>query len=114
MKHICIDNINDLHKLRGSKYVQSSTEKTFTYVKELLEDGIPVMYSGTPCQIEGLNLFLQKEYTNILTVEIICPGVPSPKLFKKYIVFMEEKLGAKIRKVFFRDENEGGYSGNEN
>ncbi len=108
VKHICIDNINDLHKLRGSKYVQSSTEKTFTYVKELLEDGIPVMYSGTPCQIEGLNLFLQKEYTNILTVEIICHGVPSPKLFKKYIVFMEEKLGAKIRKVFFRDENEGG------
>lgn len=108
VKHIMVNNIQDLAKLRGSKYVQSEIGNTYKIAQKELQAGRKVVFSGTPCQIEGLNLFLKKEYKNLLTIEIICHGTPAPRLFEKYIDFMEKKLGDIIKHVFFRDEVGGG------
>ena len=86
-EHIGIEDKNELYKLRGSKYVQSNTKNTFKDVKENLENSRMVLYSGTPCQIAGLKQFLGKEYDNLYTVDLVCHGVPSPKLFKKLFLY---------------------------
>ena len=85
VSHIMVSNLEDLKQLRGSKYLQSDTGNTFTLCKEFLDNGVPVLYSGTPCQISGLRHFLKKEYSNLLLVDVICHGVPSPDVWKKYL-----------------------------
>lgn len=83
--HGSIEKKEDIHLFRGSKYVQCRTENTFIEVKEALNAGRRVLYSGTPCQIAGLRLFLRKEYKNLLTVDFVCHGVPSPGVFRWYL-----------------------------
>lgn len=68
-----------LSVFRGSKYVQSRVGYSYIKVREFLKEGRKVIFSGTSCQIAGLNHFLCKEYDNLLTVEVVCHGVPSPK-----------------------------------
>jgi len=102
---IRVTNKQDLEKLRGSKYVFSNTLDTFTKAKKDLEEGKKVLYIGTPCQIAGLYAFLRKEYENLLTIDIVCHGVPSTKLFKKYIEYLEEKYKAKIENYEFRNKD---------
>ena len=92
VKHICIDNIDDIDTLRRSKYVQSDTSDTFKSVKNDLEAGRMVLYCGTPCQIKGLSLFLRKQYDNLITVDFVCHGVPSPRCGKIiYTAFAKRK-----------------------
>lgn len=87
----------ELQQLRGSKYVTSDTKKTFSQVKEFLEEGKKILYIGVPCQIGGLKKFLKKDYENLYTIDdIICHGVPSQKIFKKYLENEEKKLREKI------------------
>lgn len=105
--HIGIDNVKDLHKLQGSKYVQSSVGTTYREVKKILQGGRKVLYSGTPCQIAGLKGYLMKEYDDLLTIDIICHGVPSAKFFKDYLSITEEKLKGKIKEFKFRDKSIG-------
>ena len=107
LKHIAITNKKDLHKLQGSKYLQSNTKNTFKEVKEYLNDNKIVLYVGTPCQIKGLHLFLNKKYDNLYTVDIICHGVPSPLVFSKYISKLEEKYNSNVIKYDFRNKDEG-------
>lgn len=109
-EHIRVDTYNDLEKLQGSKYVQSNTKNTFIDVKKDIKAGKIVLYSGTPCQIAGLYSFLGKITDNLFTVEILCHGVPSPKMFKEYIKWRENKSGKKIIKYSFRHK-EKGYGG---
>jgi len=106
VEHICIDNIYDLYKLRGSKYLQSNTNITYKKVKDYLDKNVIVLYTGTPCQIEGLLSYLQIDYENLFTQDIICHGVPSPKVWKKYLEF---RLGNTKDKTIinFRDKSEG-------
>lgn len=85
MYHIIIHNMDELDKIRRSKYLQSSTEDTFQKTRELLEQGNYVLYSGCPCQIVGLLRFLGKDYEKLYTVDVLCHGVPSPKLFKEHL-----------------------------
>lgn len=75
----------DLAKFRGSKYVQSKVMNTYREVETQLKAGRKVLYSGTPCQIAGLKRFLRKDYENLLTVDFICHGVPSPGVFRTYL-----------------------------
>lgn len=104
--------ISGLKKFRNSKYVQSNTGETFTEVKNMLVAGKLVCYSGTPCQIEGLKSFLQKDYENLITVDVVCRAVPSPMIWQKYIEIQREKLGNKISNIVFRDKHYGyKYSG---
>jgi coenzyme F420-reducing hydrogenase beta subunit len=107
VSHIAVYTISELYRMQSSKYVQSDTLKTFSEVKTALKGGMMVLYSGTPCQIGGLNAFLGKEYPNLLTVDIICHGVPSPKLFAKYIEWLGIKNKGKILSCNFRDKTGG-------
>lgn len=112
--HIRINKWEKLQLLNGSKYIQSDTLNTFQMAKEDLERGTLVLYSGTPCQIAGLNTFLGKVYENLITVDIICHGVPSYAYFRKYIEWLEKNQGIQIRIVNFRskDNKQWGLSGN--
>ena len=109
VEHIEITKIEELDLLRGSKYVQSNTLDTFSRVKGNLENNKYVLYTGTPCQIAGLKQFLRKDYNNLITIDIVCHGVPSPKLFKKYKQNLEEKQKSKITKFSFRDKTKNGW-----
>lgn len=85
VNHVMIHSIEELDKIRRSKYLQSSTGNTFKETKELLEKGEYVLYSGCPCQIAGLLRFLGKDYDTLYTVDVLCHGVPSPKLFQEHL-----------------------------
>lgn len=84
VKHILIKSKSELPLLCGSKYIQSNTEKVFKIVKEHLSIQT-VLFSGTPCQVKGLKTFLGKDYDNLITVELVCHGVPSPLVFRRYL-----------------------------
>lgn len=92
-KHIEVKTIEGLHKLRGSKYVQSSVGLTYQFVKKNLMADRYVLFTGTPCQISGLLTFLNKEYPKLITMDLICHGVPSNALFKQYVRKLEGRLG---------------------
>ena len=84
-KHIACTNAEDLKYLRGSKYLQSDIKRTFCEAREALQNGRYVLFTGTPCQIAGLRSFLLKPYERLVTVDIVCHGVPSNELFCNYI-----------------------------
>ena len=106
-KQIWIDAEKDLYRLQGSKYVQSEIGNTYKEAKIFLEDGKKVLFSGTPCQIHGFKSFLKKDYADLITIVIICHGVPSEKLFKDYINYYEQKFGGKIIDYKFRSKTNG-------
>lgn len=110
VEHKKATTIEQLASFRKSKYVQSDLKNTFREAKELLDEGILVCYSGTPCQISGLKSFLQKDYENLLLVDIMCHSVPSPLFFEKYKQYILRKLCAqKILNIDFRDKRKYGY-----
>lgn len=109
-KHIMIDSIQELEKLQGSKYVASSTNNTYQQVKVLLQTGKKVLYSGSPCHIAGLNSFLGKNYDNLFTIDLICHGTPSQKLFTKYLEWLGKRNKEKIIYYGFRDKDVAGWS----
>ena len=98
---IRVDDINRLYHLRGSKYLQAEIRDTYKLVKEDLENGLLVLFSGTGCQINGLKLFLKSKYDNLYCVDMICHGVPSPALWRKYVQVYEKQYG-KLKTVNFR------------
>ncbi len=85
VKHILIDNIKDLPKLQKSKYLQSYIGTVFRDVKQNLEKGKDILFTGCPCQIAGLKSYLRKEYDNLITVDLLCGNAPSPMFFQKYL-----------------------------
>lgn len=107
VKHIEVDKVCDLYKLRGSKYVQSRIGDTFKSAKEHLEQGKPVLFSGTPCQISGLKTYLRKDYANLILQDFICHGVPSPKIWQKYVKFREDAAALTARQISFRHKESG-------
>lgn len=110
--HIEINKLENLIKLQGSKYVQSDVGNTYSMAKQRLSEGKKVLFSGTPCQVAGLKAYLGKrEHDDLLTIDIICHGVPSAKLFEEYIGILEKKYKGKIKKFYFRDKTYGsGYN----
>ena len=117
------ETIDGLAVFRGSKYVQASTGDSYKQCKELLNKGILVLYSGTPCQIAGLKHYLRKDYENLITVDFVCHGVPSPGIWDKYLYetlntahravdgtsSVSSSLNAKslIKDIKFRDKTDG-------
>lgn len=83
--HDYTETVEGLSAFRGSKYVQSRIESSFRQTERFLKAGRKVLFSGTPCQIAGLRRFLRKEYGNLLTVDIVCHGVPSPGVWREYL-----------------------------
>ena len=107
VKHVCVDDAAELDRLRGSKYVQSEVGTAYLQAKEYLERGRKVLFTGTPCQIGGLLSFLGKPYENLYTQDIICHGVPSPKLWKKYVDFRQMRAKSGTKRVSFRAKLHG-------
>ena len=95
--------IADLSALRGSKYVQSNLKQSFKEIKQYLLQDIFVYFTGTPCQVAGLKAYLRKDYSNLITSDLICHGVPSQKIFNQYIDCLSKKYDSKIIEYHFRD-----------
>ena len=92
-KHIEVDDIDGLKKLRGSKYFQSYIGMVYKEVKRHLLCDQYVLFTGTPCQVSGLKSYLGKEYEKLITIDLICHGVPSQEVFSSYIAKLEKRLG---------------------
>lgn len=109
VKHSRINNIDDIHLLRGSKYVQSQVGDTYKKAEKDLKDGKLVLYSGTPCQIAGLKSFLRRDYKNLITIDLICHGVPPASIFNKFVEGYEEKYHLILDNVDFRTKKNKGW-----
>lgn len=109
VKHIRTTGKDDFEGLRSSKYLQSDTGTTYQMVEQDLKQGKFVLYSGTPCQIDGLKNFLGKDYETLYTVDIVCHGVGSQAYFDKYMDFARERYG-KIKALRFRSKEYAGWS----
>lgn len=103
VSHIRVDKINDLHRLQGSKYVQSNIRDVFSRVKHDLATGLDVLFTGTPCQVAGLKNYLGKDYDNLLLADLICHGVPSQKMLREHVATVAP--GRNIDHISFRDGN---------
>ena len=117
VKHSVADNMDDVKKFSGSKYVQSDLGRVFADIRKFLENGRYVLFSGTPCQVAGLKSYLGKDYETLYTVDFICHGVPSPLMWKHFIDGIKKqyegieavvcrdtaKWGTHITKVILRD-----------
>lgn len=104
--HKRITDVEDIDKLAGSKYVQSWLGDTFKNIKELLDEGNKVLFCGTPCQVAGLYNFLRGGHKNLYLVDLVCHGVPSPKLWKSYLEYIQNKEG-KLLDANFRSKKLG-------
>lgn len=107
VEHLRTDNHEQAKALRRSKYLQSNTKNTFSEVKKDLKEGRIVLYFGTGCQIAGLLSFLHKPYENLYTCDVVCHGVPSQKVWRKYREEKEKKEGKRIVDLVFRDKSIG-------
>lgn len=107
VEHIIISDKAELPGLKSSKYLQSRTGDVYQRIKQLLREGKPVLFSGTPCQVAGLNAILGKVYDNLLTVEVVCHGVPSPAVYKQYLETLVKSADEKVLSTNFRDKVNG-------
>lgn len=107
--HIRGESIDERNRMRGSKYVQSHMSDILRRVFEDLLNGKEVLFSGTSCQIAGLKAFLNKDYSNLYCIDILCHGVVSPAVWKKYLDWQQKKHG-NILDVNFRDKKYGWHS----
>lgn len=103
VEHEIIDNLKDIGRMRKAKYVQSRAYFIYPEVKKLLDNNKKVLFSGTPCQVAALKNYLGKSYENLYTVDIMCKGVPSLKIFRRYLWELGKQIGD-IRHVDFRSK----------
>ena len=85
--HRCVDQYENLDALHGAKYSQSDLGECFPEIKKRLECGQQVLFSGTPCQVSGLQSFLGRGYENLICIDFVCHGVPSPMVWEKYVLY---------------------------
>ena len=101
------ETVEGLDALRKSKYVQAWVGNAYKKVKEFLEQGRLVLFTGTPCQIAGLKAYLRTDYENLFTIDLVCHGVPSNRMFQEYLRSEATKRGALIENLKFRDKDYG-------
>lgn len=108
VKHIRINKIEEIQLLQGSKYLQSGIGNIYKQVKKDLKENKQVLFTGTPCQVEGLKSFLGREENNLLTMDFICHGVPSPTIWGGgYYSAIEQDKKEQLKKVYFRNKDLG-------
>ncbi|MGI6325033.1 MAG: Coenzyme F420 hydrogenase/dehydrogenase, beta subunit C-terminal domain [Bacilli bacterium] len=105
--HMRATTLSEVKKMRGSKYVQSDLGDSLIKVREDLNQGRYVLFSGTPCQIAGLKSFLAKDYEKLITIDIVCHGAPSADIWRKYINELEIEYKSKIVNIQFRNKKLG-------
>lgn len=103
--HSFTQTISGTLKYRKSKYVQSDIKRSYKKAEEFLKNGCKVLFTGTPCQVAGLRLFLGKDYENLLTADLVCHGVPSQKVFDRYLSFLQQKYGGIVTSYGFRHKS---------
>lgn len=106
-KHTSVSKIDQLINLQGSKYIQSTMENTYTHVKEDLSAQKNVLFCGTPCQVAALKSFLEHEYSNLYTLDLVCHGVPNVKFFNDYIKHLEKGSHRRVSRFQFRNKKNG-------
>lgn len=109
VKHIKVSSETDKYKLQSSKYVQSDMGDCYTEIKELLDSGKTVLFTGTPCQVAGVYSFLGGDRKGLYTIDLICHGVPSPKLFEKYLKFQGDRIKEQVISFNFRSKEKRGW-----
>ena len=102
--HCVIESEVELGQLCRSKYIQSDTGDTFAQVKQYINKGKKVLYSGTPCQIAGLKSYIGKEYNNLIACDVVCRGVISPRLWQKHLDELVKRYASQISYVGFREK----------
>ena len=107
VKHIGIDKLENISLLQGSKYVQSKIENVYKSVKTDLNNGRQVLFTGTPCQVVGLKSFFLLEYDNLILMDIVCHGVPSPLIWQKYLDELKKSYKQNIQQIYFRNKDTG-------
>lgn len=100
--HTHTDSIEGTYKYRKSKYLQSDISSSYKEAEEFLKKGKKVLFTGTPCQIAGLRLYLGKDYENLLCLDLVCHGVPAQAIFNKYLNYLEFEHGGKVTGFTFR------------
>lgn len=106
--HTAAGILAELEELRGSKYVQSATLNVFKEIKQHLVDNKIVYFCGTGCQVAGLKAYLRKDYTNLITSDLVCHGVPNQMLFDQHMEYLKNKFGEDIGNYYFRDNSRWG------
>ena len=104
--HIVVNNLEDLSLIRGSKYVESNLQSVFKVTEKILNNGEKVLFSGLPCQVGAIKLYLGKEYENLFCCEVFCHGVPRSGIFAAYINEVEKKYGL-VHGFNFRSKHYG-------
>lgn len=104
VQHVMIEKPSDLFRLQGSKYVQSDMQNIYPMVREMLQQGRKVLFSGTSCQVDGLLSYLGRAWENLYTVDLICHGVPNARMFSDYIAHCERKYKATVSSYAFRNK----------
>lgn len=104
--HTYTEKLSGIAEFRGSKYAQSVIGNSYNQVKQFLEQGREVLFSGTPCQVSGLRHFLRKDYEKLLTIDIVCHGVPSPYILERYLKSVKKKNG-EVTNINFRSKTSG-------
>lgn len=110
LQHVGIEKIEELEKLRGSKYVHSEIGNSFIEIKKYLKQGRLVYFTGTPCQVAALKLYLYLPYKNLITSDLICHGTPSQKIFNLFKDDLENELNGRIIDYKFRDKKIQGWN----
>lgn len=109
VKHIYAEDIESVSLMMGSKYLQSRIDNTFAEAETYLKQGRYVLFSGTPCQITGLKKYLRKEYENLLAVDFLCHGVPSPGVWRRYLNENFSSIKSNIKNIEFRNKTLHGW-----
>ena len=107
VKHIRVDKVEELIKIQGTKYLQSSVKDCYDQIADDLRSGKKVLFSGTPCQVDGVKRFVNlKKLTtdNLYLVDIICHGVPSETFFRAYLNWLTKEYGCEVDEFKFRSK----------
>lgn len=102
--HQRAETIHQRNAMRGSKYIQSDVTGIYRQVQDDLVLGRKVLFTGTPCQVAGLKAFLGRDSENLICVDVICHGVPNPKVWKQFVEYIEKKYGKKLKDYSFRNK----------
>jgi coenzyme F420-reducing hydrogenase beta subunit len=107
VEHAIIQDEDGLEKIRQSKYIQSDIADIYTQIRDILNKGRKVAFCGAPCQVVGLYAYLGKDYNNLITFDFICRGMNSPKAYRSWLDEIEEEVGSKANRVWFKYKTGG-------
>lgn len=105
--HTEADTMDEVQRMRGSKYVQSDLYSVYSDVKEYLRSGRKVLFTGTPCQVAGLHKYLGGSTEGLVCIDLACHGVPGPGLWEMYVRSLEKREGSSMTAADFRDKSKG-------